>query len=121
MTLSSGGSGGIVSPILFIGASAGNLWAQIFNESITLYSAIGITAFLSACTNAPLAAIILTIELFGLHAGTYGAVAVIISYLVVGHLSIYQIEIVEKNKVYFADEKIQDSIYSFLEKFFKKK
>jgi H+/Cl- antiporter ClcA len=121
MTLSSGGSGGIVSPILFIGASAGNLWAQLFNESITLYSAIGITAFLSACTNAPLAAIILTIELFGLQAGTYGAVAVIISYLVVGHLSIYQIESVEKNKVYFADEKIQNSIYSFLEKFFKKK
>lgn len=116
VTLTSGGSGGIISPIIFIGSSAGNFWAQLTGGNIALYSAIGTSAFLAACINAPLASIVLTMELFGLRLGSTGAIAVIISYLVIGHLSIYQVDAVIKNKVYFADKKIHEKIFGLYKK-----
>ncbi|WZL72919.1 chloride channel protein [Clostridiaceae bacterium 35-E11] len=98
ITLGAGGSGGILTPIFYIGTTAGNAWGQIIGENISLFSAIGMVAFLSACTNTPIAAILIAMELFGVKIGSYASIACVISYLMVGHKSVYPSQILVVNK-----------------------
>lgn len=98
LTLGCGGSGGILTPMLFIGSSFGNTWAQILGLNIAFYSAIGMAAFLAACSNVPIASIIIAMELFGNDVGIYAAIAIGISYIVVGHESIYPTQFVMSSK-----------------------
>jgi len=87
ITLGSGGSGGILTPIFYIGATAGYSWGHLVQGNIELYSAVGIVAFLAAAINTPLAAIVMAIEMFGLNVGVYATVACAVSYIIVGHRS----------------------------------
>lgn len=98
VTLGSGGSGGILTPMFYIGATAGNAWANIVNGSIAFYSALGMVAFLGACANTPIAAVVISMELFGADVGMYASIACIISYLIVGHKSIYPTQVVSLSK-----------------------
>lgn len=98
LTLGSGGSGGILTPMLFIGSSFGNTWAQVLGLNIAFYSAIGMAAFLAACSNVPIASIVIAMELFGNNVGIYAAIAIGISYIVVGHESIYPTQFVMSSK-----------------------
>lgn len=98
VTLGSGGSGGILTPVFYIGATAGNAWAQIINSNIAVYSSIGMVAFLAACANTPIAAIIIAMELFGLEIAPYAAVACAVSYLVVGHKGVYPSQVLAMSK-----------------------
>ncbi|TVR63759.1 MAG: permease [Spirochaetaceae bacterium] len=113
VTLSSGGSGGIIMPIFFIGSTAGNYWAQITGGNVGLYSAIGMVAFLAACANTPLAAIMLAMELFGVRTGSYGAIACTVSFLVVGHLSVYPSQVISIKKTWFRDIDTHGVEFSF--------
>ncbi len=108
VTLSAGGSGGILTPIFFIGATAGNIWAQMFGTSIAVYSAVGMVSFLAATTNTPVAAAFLAIELFGLATGTWAAVAAAVAFLVVGHASVFPSQIIYQKKTFFADLEVHD-------------
>jgi H+/Cl- antiporter ClcA len=98
ITLGSGGSGGILTPIFYIGATAGNVWAQLIHGNIALFTSIGMVAFLAACANTPLASIIIAMELFGINIATYASVACVISYLMVGHKSVYPTQILAITK-----------------------
>jgi H+/Cl- antiporter ClcA len=89
LTLNFGGSGGIVTPIFFVGASAGNLFARIMGLDISTFSAIGMIALLAGAANTPISASVMTVEMFGPAIGPYAAVASIISYLITGHRSVY--------------------------------
>ncbi|MFT8316210.1 MAG: chloride channel protein [Clostridium sp.] len=97
-TLGSGGSGGILTPMLFIGSSFGNAWAQITGSNVAFYSAIGMASFLAACSNVPISSIIIAMELFGNQVGIYAAIAIGISYIIVGHESIYPTQVVVYSK-----------------------
>lgn len=98
LTLGTGGSGGILTPMLFIGASSGNAWAAIFHLNPQFYASIGMVAFLSSCSNTPISAIIISLELFGNHIGVFCAIACVISYMLVGHRSIYPTQMVISKK-----------------------
>lgn len=98
VTLGSGGSGGILTPIFYIGATAGNIWAQLINANIAVFTAIGMVAFLAACANTPLAAIIMAMELFGVEVASYASIACAVSYLLVGHKSVYPTQILAITK-----------------------
>lgn len=87
ITLGTGGSGGILTPIFYIGATAGYSWGHLVQGNIEIYSAVGIVAFLAAAVNTPLAAIIMAIEMFGLNLGVYASIACAVSYIIVGHRS----------------------------------
>lgn len=70
--LGSGGAGGLFAPIMFmgvlIGESCGQIASQLFPALVlspTGYAVVGIGAFLSAVTHAPLTAIFLAYELTG--------------------------------------------------------
>jgi len=108
VTLSAGGSGGILTPIFFIGATAGNLWAQLLELDIAVYSAIGMVSFVAATANTPIAAAFMAIELFGLATGTWAAIAAAVAYLIVGHLSVFPSQIIFHKKTFFMDLEMHD-------------
>jgi H+/Cl- antiporter ClcA len=89
ITLNFGGSGGLVTPVFFIGATSGVLFAAIFNLNPVVFAAIGMVAVLAGTANTPIAASILAIEAFGPVVAPYAAVACVISFLMTGHHSIF--------------------------------
>lgn len=94
ITLSCGGSGGVVTPIFFIGTAAGNLFAQLFHEPlVATFSGIGMVALLAGAANTPIAASVMAMELFGAGIAPHAAVACMVSFLMVGYRSIYPSQI----------------------------
>lgn len=90
VTLGSGFYGGIVTPQFVIGAITGNAFAHLLGISPSLGAAIGLVSVVAAASNAPIAAILMGVELFGQMTGTiYVAGASIAAYLVIGHRSVY--------------------------------
>jgi len=89
ITLSFGGSGGIVTPIFFIGSTAGNLFGNIIGSDPAVFAAIGLVSLLAGAANTPISASIMAVELFGPSVGPYAAIACIISFLMTGHRSVF--------------------------------
>lgn len=98
VTFGCGGNGGILTPIFFIGSAAGNAWAQIVHGNIAFYSAAGMAACFGACANTPITAIIMAMELYGTAIAPYVSIACAISYIVVGHRSVYPSQILFAGK-----------------------
>ncbi|WMJ79150.1 chloride channel protein [Clostridium sp. MB40-C1] len=98
LTLGSGGSGGILTPMLYIGSSIGNLWSHIINGSPSFYAAVGMVTFMATCSNTPIAGIVICMELFGSQVGIYSSIVCVIGYLMVGHKSIYPTQILVRSK-----------------------
>ena len=93
ITLSFGGSGGMVTPIFFIGATLGSLLAELFGVDMATFAAIGMVSLLAGAANTPIAATILAVELFGAKVAPYAAVACVTSFLMTGHRSVYPSQI----------------------------
>jgi len=70
LTLGSGGSGGIIAPSLFLGATAGGFLGSLFHLASptvqpAVYALVGMGAVLSAVVHAPLASILILLEVTG--------------------------------------------------------
>jgi H+/Cl- antiporter ClcA len=89
ISLAVGGSGGIITPVFFVGATAGNVLGAALGFDRGLFAALGMVSLLAAAANAPIAASVMAIELFGPAIGPYAAVCAIVSFLMVGHRSVY--------------------------------
>lgn len=98
ITLSFGGSGGIITPIFFVGASAGHVFANVLGFNVTIFSAIGMVALLAGAANTPISASIMAIELFGPAVGPFAAVACVVSFLMTGHRSVYPSQVLSLTK-----------------------
>lgn len=99
ITLASGGSGGVVTPIFFVGTAAGNVFAQLVDPAnIATYSAIGLTALLAGAANTPIAASVMAMELFGPKIGSVAAIACMTSFLMTGYRSIYPSQLLGAQK-----------------------
>lgn len=99
ITLGCGGSGGVVTPIFFIGTAAGNLFASLFHEPlVATFSAIGMVALLAGAANTPIAASVMAMELFGAAIAPHAAVACMVSFLIVGYRSIYPSQVLGMQK-----------------------
>ena len=98
ITLNFGGSGGIVTPIFFVGATSGVLYATLMGLNTATFSAIGFTSVLAGSANTPIAASILAVELFGPVVAPYATVACVISFLMTGHRSVYHSQILSMQK-----------------------
>lgn len=98
ITLSLGGSGGIVTPIFFIGSTAGSLFSGILGADPATLSAIGFVSVLAGAANTPIAASVMAVELFGPEVAPYAAVACVISFLMTGHRSVYPSQILNVKK-----------------------
>ncbi len=122
MTLGSGGSGGIVTPIFYIGATSGHFFGGLFggDGQLALFAALGFVSVLAASTNAPIAAIVMAMELFGMDIAHYAAVSVVIAFLLSGHRSVFPSQKISMSKSDLLDiepgEDIQHSSVTFNEK-----
>ena len=98
ITLNFGGSGGIVTPIFFIGATSGVLFADVMHLDSATFAAVGLVCLLAGAANTPIAASILGVELFGPKIAPYATVACVISFLMTGHRSVYPSQILAIKK-----------------------
>lgn len=98
VTLGVGGSGGVLTPLFFVGATSGNLFGSLMGDHIAFFSAIGFVSLLAGATNAPIAAIIMAVELFGLQIAPYAAISVVITFLITGHRSVFPSQILRMKK-----------------------
>jgi len=90
VTLGVGGSGGIITPVFYVGATSGNLFGHMVGgDHVALFAALGFVSVLSGATNAPIAATIMAVELFGLEIAHYAAISAVISFLLTGHRSVF--------------------------------
>ncbi|MFC7300361.1 chloride channel protein [Cognatiluteimonas weifangensis] len=89
ITLGSGFYGGIVTPQFVIGAVLGGAFAHLFGLAPALGAAVGLAAVVASASNAPIAAILMGVELFGAGALLHVAGACVAAYLVIGHRSVY--------------------------------
>jgi H+/Cl- antiporter ClcA len=89
ITLETGGSGGIVTPIFFVGAASGAALAHVFGVAPPLLAAVGFVAVLAAAANTPIAAAVMAMEILPAADGVYAALAAATAFLMVGHRSVY--------------------------------
>jgi H+/Cl- antiporter ClcA len=89
ITLSFGGSGGIITPIFFVGSTSGNVFGRVLGLDPAVFAAIGMVSLLAGAANTPISASIMAIELFGPAIAPYAAVACVISFVMTGHRSVY--------------------------------
>ncbi|MBU1652389.1 chloride channel protein [bacterium] len=98
-TLGCGGSGGVITPIFIVGASAGSVWGQIIGADPSIFAALGMVALVSGCANTPIAASVMGIELFGKAFGPYGATVCVVAFLMTGYRGVYSSQILARQKV----------------------
>ena len=98
ITLNGGGSGGIVTPIFFIGATAGAAIAPVFHVDPAFMSAIGLVCLLAGAANTPIAASIMAVEMFGPSIGPYAGIGCVVTYLMSGHRSVYPSQLIAIRK-----------------------
>ncbi len=110
ITLGSGGSGGIITPIFYVGAASGHLIGVLLHEHIALFAALGFVSVLAGATNAPIAATIMAVELFGLEIAHYAALSAVISFLITGHRSVFSSQILAMKKSEILSIKIGQEI-----------
>jgi H+/Cl- antiporter ClcA len=106
ITLNFGGSGGIVTPIFFIGSTSGNLFGRIIGVDPNIFSAIGMVSLLAGAANTPISASLMAVELFGAQVAPYAAIACVISFLMTGHRSVYpsQVLSIAKSASFIVDK-----------------
>ncbi len=98
ITLNLGGSGGVITPIFFIGATSGTVFSNLLGMDKATTSAIGLVSVLAGATNTPIASSIMAIELFGPSIAPYATLSCIISFLITGHKSIYPSQVLAIRK-----------------------
>lgn len=98
ITLSISRSGSVITPTLFIGATAGSFYADLVGADRSTFAAIGFVSLLAGAANTPIACSILAIELFGAIVAPYAAVACVISFLLSGHRSLYGSQVLTISK-----------------------
>ncbi len=100
-TISSGGSGGVFAPGIFIGASLGLIFGLLFHmisptivESVTPFVIVGSLAFMGAAGKVPISVLLMVTEMTGsLQLLPAAMVAVAVSYLLSGKHTIYESQV----------------------------
>lgn len=91
MTITSGGSAGMLFPTIFFGTTIAVAWAQVFGlDNPLVLIAPAVTASLVSIVNVPLAAILMVIELFGAQYVVPALVALVTTAILTHHNNIYR-------------------------------
>lgn len=99
VTLGSGYKGGEIVPSFFVGSTMGCTVAGLLGLSPALGAGLGLAAVFCGVTNAPLAAIMLSIELFGVEYLPLFGIAAGVSFMLSGHASLYHAQTFDKPKL----------------------
>jgi CIC family chloride channel protein len=88
LTVSSGGSGGVFAPSLFVGAMLGGFLAQLFHQPPAGFVIVGMAAVFGGAARVPIATLLMVTEMTGgYHLLVPSALAVMLSHMVQGTLS----------------------------------
>ena len=98
LTLGAGFKGGEVTPLFFIGAALGSALAGVLPLPVALLAGMGFVGVFAGAANTPLACLLMGLELFGVQAGVYLALACVVAYLFSGHTGIYNGQVVGQAK-----------------------
>lgn len=89
VTLSAGYKGGEIVPSFFVGSTLGCVAAPLLGLPAALGAGLGLVGVFCGVTNAPLASLLLSVELFGgEYLPLFGIVAAV-SFMLSGHFSLY--------------------------------
>ena len=87
-TISSGGSGGVFAPSLFVGAMLGGFMANIFHQPAAALTVVGMVAVFGGAARVPIATLIMVTEMTGDYSLLVpAALSVLLSYLIQSILS----------------------------------
>lgn len=98
ITLGSGFKGGEVTPLFYIGATAGNALSLMLPVALPVLAGLGFVAVFAGAANVPIASTLLAIELFGSDIGWLAALACVLSYMASGKAGIYRSQRTHTNK-----------------------
>ena len=88
LTVSSGGSGGVFAPSLFVGAMLGGSFAVLLHQLPAVFVVVGMAAVFGAAARVPVATMLMVTEMAGgFHLLVPAGMAVMIAYLLQGRLS----------------------------------
>jgi CIC family chloride channel protein len=101
LTITSGGSGGVFAPSLFVGGMLGGAFAQVFHLPLPPFVVVGMAAVFAGAARVPIATLLMVTEMTGgYHLLPPAALAVALSYLVestlarsLGHGSLYEAQV----------------------------
>lgn len=110
VTFEAGGSGGIVTPLFFIGATSGAVLARLFHLPIGVFAAFGFVSLVAAGANTPIAAAVMGMELLPAPIGVYAALAAATAFLMVGHRSVFLSQKIGLSKSAGLDVPLEGSI-----------
>ncbi len=99
ITLGCGFRGGEIVPSFFIGACVGCTMGPLLGIPAGFAASIGLIAMFCGAFNSPLAAIVLSVELFGAPGLLYYAAASAIAYMLSGYFGIYESQKILYSKV----------------------
>ena len=89
LTLGAGFKGGEIVPSFCVGAAFGCLFAPLVGMSPALGAGLGMLSVFCGATNAPLASMLLSVELFGAEYLPLFAISVLTSYMLSSRISLY--------------------------------
>ncbi len=98
VTLAGGGSGGLMTPLFYVGATFGGWLTYILGGHPTFWAVLGFLAVAGAAANAPLAMVAMAVELFGQNVFVPAATVVFTAFMVLGPRSVYPSQIVKAVK-----------------------
>lgn len=88
LTVSSGGSGGVFAPSLFVGAMLGGAFALLMHQSSAVFVVVGMAAVFGAAARVPIATMLMVTEMAGgFRLLVPAGMAVMIAYLLQGVLA----------------------------------
>ena len=89
IAIAAGFRGGEIVPTLFIGATFGAFMAGVIGLPAVFGAAVGMTALFCSVTNCPLASLLLAAEMFSWVGGVFMLIAVVVSFVLSGRISLY--------------------------------
>ncbi len=88
LTVSSGGSGGVFAPTLFVGAMLGGALGHIFHQPPAAFAIIGMAAVFGSSARVPIATLLMVTEMTdGYHLLVPAALAVMLGFMIQRYLS----------------------------------
>ena len=99
VTLSAGFKGGEIVPSFFVGSTLGCVAAPLLGLPAPLGAGLGLVSVFCGVTNAPLASLMLSIELFGSEYLPLFGIATAVSFMLSGHFSLYHSQLFAQKKL----------------------
>ena len=99
ITLGCGFKGGEIVPTFFVGATLGCTVAPLIGMDPGFGAALGLVGVFCGATNAPLASIMLSIELFGVQGLPFFAIVCSVCFMLSGYFSLYKSQIIVYDKL----------------------